>query len=107
MNKTEYIKNWTEIDWPIKLETRRIWFDNQDVASSDKNIWNMPLTYKVDTNKKIDNASKFLSIVIRKSDPSIEFRAEDETKGKANVKAMKKCLEKYNDCSIKSSGVVN
>jgi hypothetical protein len=108
MNKTEYIKNWTEIDWPIKLETRRIWFDNQDVASSNKNIWNMPLTYKVDANKKkIDNTTKFLTIVIRKSDPSIEFRAEDETKGKANVKAMKKCLEKYDDCSIKSSGTTH
>jgi len=65
--------------------------------------------YIVDNNQLTDNEKKgkFFAIVVRKSDPSVQFRAEDESKGKANVKAMKKCFEKFDDCSIQSSGKTN
>ena len=65
--------------------------------------------YIVDDNQLTDNTKKgkFFAIVVRKSDPTVQFRAEDENKGKANVKAMRKCLEKFDDCSIQSSGTTN
>ena len=65
--------------------------------------------YIVDNNQSANNQEKgkFFAIVVRKSDPSVQFRAEDESKGKANVKAMRKCLEKFDDCSIQSSGTTN
>lgn len=33
-------KPW-KLDWPVKLKTKRIWFDDMDMAKSDKNIWGM------------------------------------------------------------------
>ena len=66
--------------------------------------------YKISPTNSLklnEKKEKFFAIVVRKSDPSVQFRAEDESKGKANVKAMRKCFEKHNDCSIQSSGIVN
>jgi hypothetical protein len=33
-------KPW-KIDWPVKLKTKRIWFDDMDLVKSEENIWNM------------------------------------------------------------------
>ena len=103
-----------DYEWENKLPTAILFYDKVYVSSKRPdglNIENLNAgpAYKVDANQnvKIENTAKFFAIVVRKSDPSIEFRAEDETKGKANVKAMKKCLEKYDDCSIKSSGTTH
>jgi len=103
-----------DYEWENKLPTAILFYDKVYVSSKRPgglNIENLNAgpAYKIDSNKniKMENTAKFFAIVVRKSDPSIEFRAEDETKGKANVKAMKKCLEKYDDCSIKSSGTTH
>ena len=106
MKSTKYIQNWTKVKWPIKLETRKVWFDNQAKKSSKKNIWNMPLKIAIDKSSNIKN-SKFLAIVVSKSNPSVKFTAEGDTKGKANVKAMRKCFEKHDDCSLDSSRIIN
>ena len=34
-----------EVDWPVKLETKRIWFDNMHLKASKKNIWNMNMEW--------------------------------------------------------------
>ncbi len=34
-----------EVDWPVKLETKRIWFDNMHEKASKKNIWNMNMEW--------------------------------------------------------------
>ena len=54
-----------------------------------------------------ENSGKYFAIVFSKSDPSVEFIAYDISKSKANIKAMKKCFEKYDDCTIGSSYKLN
>ena len=41
-------KPW-EVKWPVKLETKRIWFDDMQDKASKKNIWNMDLSIKPKT----------------------------------------------------------
>lgn len=38
-------KPW-EVNWPVKLETKRIWFDDMHDKASKKNVWNMNLSIK-------------------------------------------------------------
>lgn len=98
-------------EWENKVPTAVLYYDKVYVSSKRpkglnvENLSDEP-AYIVDDNQLTDNTKKgkFFAIVVRKSDPSVQFRAEDESKGKANVKAMRKCLEKFDDCSIKSSG---
>jgi hypothetical protein len=33
-------KPW-EVDWPVKLQTKRMWFDNMENIKSEENIWNL------------------------------------------------------------------
>ena len=54
-----------------------------------------------------ENSGKFYAVVFSKSDPSAEFIAYDTSKSKANIKAMKKCFEKYDDCTIGTSYQLN
>ena len=58
---------------------------------------------KVDSSK---GATKFFVIVSRKSDPSVQFRFEDELKGKARTQALKKCFTAgHDDCEVSLIGV--
>ena len=57
---------------------------------------------KVNTSQ---GATKFFVIVSRKSDPSVEFRFEDELKGKARTQALKKCFTAgHDDCEVSLIG---
>ena len=58
--------------------------------------------------EKVNNslgATKFFVVVSRKSDPSVQFRFEDELKGKARTQALKKCFTAgHDDCEVSLIG---
>ena len=66
-------------------------------------------TKKKTSFEKVDNskgATKFFVIVLRKSDPSVQFRFEDKDNGRARTQALKKCFTKgYDDCEVSLMGV--
>jgi len=103
MKETRYIKNWTQVDWPIKHNTYRIWFDKMEASFKGKNIWNLPLEINDIRSKP---KPLFYSLAKSKSKPNDEYYGMDPNmQGKANVGAMKKCLEIYSDCEIVSRGI--
>lgn len=105
MSKTQYIKNWTKLDWPLKLETRRIWFDNQDKDSSKENIWNMPLDQGEKSPKK--NDPKYRAIIKSKTDQNILIKVDDYSREKAEEIGMKQCKEISDQCYVHYSTLVN
>ena len=112
--------NWKKGQDPGEFPTQIIYMDNifkakskeklkKTIAKVYKNM-EIPKAFDLD-NLRVEsisdeNKGKFFAIVLSKSNPTTEFKAFDEDKGKAKVKAMRKCFEKHDDCSIKSSGVV-
>ena len=112
--------NWQKGQVAGEFPTQIIFMDNifkakskeklkKTIAKVYKNM-EIPKAFDLD-NLRVEsisdeNKGKFFAIVLSKSNPTTEFKAFDEDKGKAKVKAMKKCFEKHDDCSIKSSGVV-
>ena len=110
--------NWEKGQVAGEFPTQIIYMDNifkakskeklkKTIAKVYKNM-EIPKAFDLDSLRfesiSNENKGKFFAIVISKSDPTTEFKAFDEDKGKAKVKAMRKCFEKFDDCSIQSSG---
>ena len=56
--------------------------------------------------KTLNHPKQFFVVVSRKSDPSVQFRFEDELKGKARTQALKKCfIAGHDDCEVSLIGV--
>ena len=103
-----------DYEWENKLPTAILFYDKVYVSSKRPgglNIENLNTgpAYKIDAsqNVKMQNTGKFYAIAVRKSDPTVQFFAEDPNERTARIKAASECFKEHNDCTIIYSGKNN